>query len=670
MFNIPSISLGRANKHYTHDLSFDNNTTASIGVCQPLLCQYLMPHDKAVANLRQLVRLAPMPVPSFARLSYVNKVRFVPITDVQRNFESLLSQTSVNTNHVNYVPTNVLRVTNKFLVYILCTLADTKVSFYLGSSGSLKVVRSYNFSTLVENFFPDYKDTLSSRDGIEPIKDSNGPDDDPPQVTADNADFIMSPSNTQMYAMFRLGRIGRILRSIFVGLGYSLNITDDALVSALPLLAYFKAYFDAYYPKRDGNFYDTPAYKIIDTAFEYNYDDLTDMVIKGDSVLSIAIYQFFLQSLGDSFATYPDDYLSVHRTSANVAEVGKDMSHDIFQQPWSSEFKTVDSIKEHSGYNYLITANPGALTLTALQTLQRLQRFINKDSVIGQRVSKWLQVHFGDSAVSDFFKDSTAINDIVTRCDVDDIFSQSDTIDANGNGDYLGAYAGKGLGFNKSGFSFTAPTFGYLIVIGAVIPRLGYCEGNDPTLYGVDRFTLPSADFDALGYELTPAMVAYSDHGLSITSTSSSGHRGFGFIPRFSGYKVKRDIVNGDISRRSTAPYLSCYHLDRITSSGRFTQRKVADGIYSFSYDGGVSIPTASQSWRYISKYPWLSNLNRIFYNESSNRSVGDLSAEDDAFIVQTVFDFKVTNSLKPISQSFDTFEESADNSSVNVNPE
>lgn len=670
MFNIPSISLGRANKHYTHDLSFDNNTTASIGVCQPLLCQYLMPHDKAVANLRQLVRLAPMPVPSFARLSYVNKVRFVPITDIQRNFESLLSQTSVNTNHANYVPTNVLRVSNNFLVYILCTLADTEVSFYLGSDNSLKVQRNYKFSTLVANFFPAYKDSLSYRSNIEPITDSFGSATESPLVTSDNADFIMSPSNTQMYALFRLGRTGRILRSIFVGLGYSLNITDDALVSALPLLAYFKAYYDAYYPQRDGNFYDTPAYKIIDTAFEYNYDDLTDMVINGGSTLSTAIYQFFLQSLGDSFATYPDDYLSVHRTTANVATVGQDMSNDILQQPWSTTLKTVGSIQKTSGTNYTISANTGALTLTALQTLQRLQRFINKDSVIGQRVSKWLQVHFGDSAVSDFFKDTTSINDIVTRCDIDDIFSQSDTIDANGNGDYLGAYAGKGLGFNHSGFSFTAPTFGYLIVIGAVIPRLGYCEGNDPTLYGVDRFTLPSADFDALGYELTPAMVAYSDHGLSIDSTISSGNRGFGFIPRFSGYKVKRDTVNGDLSRRSSAPYLSCYHLDRITSSGRFTQTKTSDGTYRFSYNGGVSIPNASQSWRYISKYPWLSNLNRIFYNDSANRSVGDLSAEDDAFIVQTVFDFKVTNSLKPISHSFDTFDESADNSSVNVNAE
>lgn len=670
MFNIPGISLGRANKHYTHDLSFDNNTTASIGVCQPLLCQYLMPHDKAVANLRQLVRLAPMPVPSFARLSYVNKVRFVPITDVQRNFESLLSQTSVNTNHANYVPTNVLRVTNRFLVYILCTLADTEVSFYLGSSGELKVAKNYNFSTLVSTFFPAYKDTLSYRGNIEPIKDPNGSDNADPLVTTDNADFIMSPSNTQQFALFRLGRTGRILRSIFVGLGYSLNIQDDALVSALPLLSYYKAYYDCYYPQRNSNFYDTAAYKIIDTAFEYNYDDLVDMVVNGGSALSTAIYQFFLQSLGDSFATYPDDYLSVHRTSANLSEEGKDMTNSTLQQPFAITNQLVDSVKVTTNPNIAITANTGALTLTALQTLQRLQRFINKDSIIGQRVSKWLQVHFGDSAVSDFFKDSTAINDIITRCDVDDIFSQSDTIDSNGNGDYLGAYAGKGLGFNKSGFSFTAPTFGYLIVIGAVIPRLGYCEGNDPTLYGVDRYTLPSADFDALGYELTPAMVAYSDHGISLHSTASAGHRGFGFIPRFSGYKVKRDIVNGDISRRSTLPYLSCYHLDRITSSVRISQKKVSAGTYSFSYDSGVSIPNASQSWRYISKYPWLSNLNRIFYNETANRTVGDLSAEDDAFIIQTVFDFKVTNSLKPISQSFDTFEESADNSSVNVNAE
>lgn len=67
--SLSSVKLGSAfNKRYSHNLDFDNNTTMDFGSVQPLLCQYLLPKSDVNLNYRQLIRLAPMPTPSFARI--------------------------------------------------------------------------------------------------------------------------------------------------------------------------------------------------------------------------------------------------------------------------------------------------------------------------------------------------------------------------------------------------------------------------------------------------------------------------------------------------------------------------------------------------------------------------------------------------------------------------
>ena len=58
MSNFSKVSVGVSNKRYTHDLSFDNNTSANFGGCQPLFSQYMMEGDKLSGDIRQLVRLS------------------------------------------------------------------------------------------------------------------------------------------------------------------------------------------------------------------------------------------------------------------------------------------------------------------------------------------------------------------------------------------------------------------------------------------------------------------------------------------------------------------------------------------------------------------------------------------------------------------------------------
>lgn len=90
-FKIGNISLGKQTKKYTRDLSFDNNTTMDFGFVQPLFCQLLLPDSDFSISAKQLVRLAPMPCPSFARVSLVTKYVFVPWSDICGYYEAMLA---------------------------------------------------------------------------------------------------------------------------------------------------------------------------------------------------------------------------------------------------------------------------------------------------------------------------------------------------------------------------------------------------------------------------------------------------------------------------------------------------------------------------------------------------------------------------------------------------
>ena len=134
-----SVLLGTsAHKSYTHNMSFDNNTTMDFGFLQPLLSQYMLPNSSISVNSKQLVRLAPMPTPSFARMYLQNYARFVKMTDVVPYYESLLSGISFTTPSGQSVkPTQMPVTTNSFLLWNLLVLSKCSVyeKYSLGSIG-------------------------------------------------------------------------------------------------------------------------------------------------------------------------------------------------------------------------------------------------------------------------------------------------------------------------------------------------------------------------------------------------------------------------------------------------------------------------------------------------------------------------------------------------------
>lgn len=677
MSNFSKVSVGISTKRYTHDMSFDNNTTLSFGVCQPLFCQLMCDKDKLAGNIRQLVRLAPLPVPSFGRMRLVNKLRFVQMTDICPYYEAMLTGSYVNTSDLNYLPKEVLQISIRALTQVV--LQYSVIDYFKvdpSSSTTKYVYQNILLPSVYKEAISLYHTTVGDTSHFASIIP------DPKQhggnvntaISPDSADYLVSTDTA--FICFRLTERGKRLRNVLLGLGYELDLSCTDSVSSLPLFAYFKAWYDSYAPSRETQWNQTNAFILIDASFQ-KYLTSFDFFVKATGApekVQKAVLGFF-EDLANTWYVANDDYVSAHRlTVVSTTNSGFDnikspvTGVDTNFTPVSTNIDTVPNIYSSTPLNQF-----------ALETLQRISKFINKDTVIGKKVSTWLKAHFGADVASSFFKDSVSLNDIVVSCNINDVFSTADTTSNDGSGEQLGSYAGKGLGFGDGSFSFSAPSFGYFVVVSCLVPDSKYFQGVDPSLFGVDRFTLPNADFDALSYEVTPLSFLCGHNDIFISGQKSTSDKGFGFVPRYSGFKSRRNIVNGDMSRRGTIASYSPYYLDKILTENAISSVKNADGSYGFVAVNNP-LPVASEVWRYPTRYSWLGNFNRIFYN-SGNAVFDDASSSDaandflntpidDNFIVQSVISMKLTNALKPIAMSYDVYDEGTDNSSKTITQE
>ena len=685
-----SVLLGTsAHKNYTHNMSFDNNTTMDFGFLQPLLSQYMLPNSTISVNSKQLVRLAPMPTPSFARMYLQNYARFVKMTDVVPYYESLLSQISFTTPSGQSVkPTQMPVTTNSFLLWNLLVLSRCSVyeKYSLGSIGDdfaykpLDVVGSLEdkFKYMLQNRFGFVDTDWTYKPEFTTAKYSVSP------LQSDYTILYSDSESRKDYMFcFQFSARAKRLRKQLIGLGYSLNGEDNKPVSIAPLLAYYKAYYDYFGLTRDIQFEQTNCFKIIQYIWDYNVNffQLTGHV----SSQPLSIFILFLRDFQNLYYTDASSYIAAHRAfpmngaGSRLPNINTGI-YSLVNYASSTSSASRTYLQPNQFSVPANPANPPQFTWLSIDLLRRLSRFVSKDSVIGKRLSDWVKVHYGSDVSFDLFKDSFNISEWRTPIDIDDVFSTSETADVGNadKGDYLGAYAGKGIGFGKGGFTFKAPTHGFVFVMSCIVPITNIFQGNDPTLYAIDNDTIPHPEFDALGYEFTPKGVFMGDNFLlGVKDDLGLTSKGFGWVPRYTGFKVKKNIVNGDMYcgyfKRDLLPYFndrlilnhSAQCIDVTDTDGKPT------GNFRFYFNTN-NVPSASTSWQQICKYGFLSNYNRLFYNVKSDTDFVSTGSGDfifdygefDNFICQTVFDVKVKNWLKPVQNSYDTVDE-VDNSTI-----
>ena len=674
-----NIVLGVQRKKYTHNLSFDNNTTMDFGVLQPLLSQYMEPKSNIKVSAKQLVRLAPMPTPSFARMFLRNYATFVKMTDVVPYHECLLSKIPFSTGSSTYTPTKMPFTDCRTLTFFLLSMSKYGVWWHSKSSNTYKPVVLSESSSIgkaaqlafLSQFnikLPQNANSLS-HDFLLNIVDAESVDDMTFSPLA--SDYTVSVNNGEYVLCFRFNNTVNTIRKQFIGLGYALNMYDTTELSLAPLLAYYKAYYNLFGLTRDLPFETTNCFALVKLIEGYSIDFSKKTILEVASTSSFyGKFIAFLRDLGNLYYTDSNSYIAAQRDNLVNKTPLRSLS-TLEEQNGAYSAMGVgaqSSIPTDNIVPFIGDSSYSYFTQLSLDVLKRLTTFVNKDSVIGKRLSDWVKVHYGAEVSNSLFEDAFRLNQWSTAIDIDDVFSTSDTADvgASNKGDYLGAYAGTGTGFSKSGFSFVAPVHGYCFVLSCIVPLTNCFQGIDPTLLGIDLDTIPQPEFDALGFEATPRNVFISDNDVCVLPKKSYSDT-FGFVPRYTGFKVKKNVVNGDMSKGFFKTDLLPYFNDRMLYNNTLHFSHTSDGNFmSFSVD---NVPNASTEYQKICRYSFLGNYNRLFYNSGTllEGSVPSASYLSDNFIVQTVFDVRVSNWLKPVQNSYDTIDDDVDNNTTSV---
>lgn len=666
------ISVGVKTKKYTHHIPFDNNTTMQFGVIQPLFHQFLNANDRLSSDVRQLVRLAPLPVPTFGRMHLENNFKFVKMSDIYPAYEAYLSHKFVNTSHSQYIPVQLPFVTPALLCLWLLKYS-VYTTYKRNPDGNYAMTTlPADYGTLSGTLFDPHtgKTSYNLQNFCTPQFTTN--------VTPDGADYIVySPDEKYIYC-FRFTNAARRLRSILVGLGYTYDLDVNDILDATPLFAFYKAYYDTYAPSRESSWTQTACFRLVNFIYDYNVPNVVSLFEDSltspytDSIRKSAFQ--FLDDLLNCWYVEPLNYVSAHRLHS-----GDNTAAEAYNPSQLSPIDEFTDLVTYDGADKSLPYTDQVITSISFRQILKLTRFVTKDSVIGQKVSTWLKAHFGANVDNSIFKDSTNIATTRVNCSINDVFSTSDTLSESG-GETLGAYAGKGLGFDNSGFDFTAPSFGYVICLSCIVPDANFFQGYDPTLSAVSPDQRPNADLDAFGYEATPlaSIAPLNDVSLSQRAVKLS-NKSFGFVPRYTSFKTRKDIINGDMSRRGSINGYAPYYLDKILTSQLVDATEVSKGVYTI-IDRSSALPLATESWRYTCRFPWLGNFNRIFssnnyapYSLVEDKDTDNYYTEqiiDDLFIVQSVFDMRLVNCLKPMSESYDTFDDDVNGDNERISQE
>lgn len=502
--------------------------------------------------------------------------------------------------------------------------------------------------------------------------------------------------------VFKLSSFGKRLRKILIGLGYDVNFQNNDIVSILPLVAFYKAWWDSYAPQRYKNFYETAAWKLIQTTMHSaSAAVMTGNLYTTTQTPQVTFLRQFISDLGTCFATDKMDVISAatdtyygqtNTTSNSYGET--DIETSILSQ---IRELIRDPVDFNGGYNNGIGADGSAnsmvgttlpnaatgsaqnqvnlifdpsdgtihLTQPQLNALKKAYIMLNKSSVVGMKVEEILRsLGFGDyveECKGKFIQgssDNVKISDVVATAATDDA--------------QLGQYGGRGLGLSNLQFSFNAREHGYLIVISAIVPESGYV--NSPAVeneaISFDRIYNP--EFDGLAFE---AIEKKQIAGTPLVNDPTYSQT-FGFLPTFTQWKFMSNKANGDFSLNSRKNYMLPYTLDKyipITDSNVYKTEpySMAPGSTveycspSFKYS---DLPNAGEDWRFVNKFPWNGNYNRIFSAQGdgwdwsvfspNNSSFLYNSFEFDNFMTHNVFDVQYWAHMKSIEDSYGTYDE------------
>lgn len=655
-------SIGVGQKMYNHVGQVTNSSTCGFGEVQPVFSAVMLPKSTMSVKIVQKARLLPMPYPTFGHLSVETVGKYVSFGDVFPQLDNLLSG----------------------LPYNYLTVGEGNVTEYTSA-----LVKSYPF---ISNSFLQTQLLRNTYSTSTTYPDSTVTSADADSVTPEGADYVIRVDNSSTKKVdltcYKYNDRGLRLRKIFLGLGYNPSSDDKSTLNFLPLLCFYKAYFDEFAPKRFSSFQDTKCFAIIKLFERYPtlFVDGTDFKAgdlqnfrdpsTGASVFYDAITHFFYYELSECFATEPTDWVSMH--TAAILNGTADV------EPLPSDVNNPGSLElSNTGVGSPVSSSASKITKVQFDLLRRITSSVTRDSLVGRSIKKWLENKYGADITNQIYEDTITLGHSSLHVTISDVESTADTFSSLGSegtspsptGSLIGSYAGKGYGDGVGQYSAKSKSFGLFVVLMWLKPHEDYYQGVDTRLCAKRVDELPQPLYDGIGYEITPRTAIWSDNGLSVGNVQDgaqsaviSDSSAFGYAPRYSGFKRYKSVINGDMSLRSKQESSKCMYLDKeiiFRQLDAMTPLGTTNTMYALKIN---EVPRASTEWRYIMKYPWLQNYNRIFYAPGQlqwSNGPGPLGPtlldknrpHDDNVLVHSLIQIAESNYLRPLSQSYDTFE-------------
>lgn len=612
MKNKVPVALGRKTPK---DLSKKHFTTLNFGETYPVYVRPVMPNQKLKIEPTVFARTAPMQLPTMSNIGMDMNCFYVPYRYVWRWFDDFITQNKSVINGNVWEFKEVPFIGEPYFYSL----------FFDGTD-------AYG-QNLVEVF-------SSSQDGYS---------------TCDFYDDIalLSSDDSTSKVGFKLSSQGKYIYHILTALGYNINFRWVSLlnnnienyehINLLPILSYFKIFYDYYLPNQLA---DSAPFKRLFSAI--NDDDGVDM--RGHSADIRRCFDY-------CYSYYKSNYFTSAWCSPNSPTFDSDNNEiqlynngiHLTESERSSATVYNDEYNTSSFNQY----EENNVSIQQLTFLQKFARYIKRNLLSGTRAVERIAARFGVH-IDDFE---------YGRCRY---YGSSSTqlhrMEVVGTADNnLGEYAGKAW-FNQEKnktFTIDCDHFGIVIIMAKLTTPTQFVDGirrHNLYRYATDFYT---PEFDGSIMQATSGAELYgrcpihnnswfdylSKRGLTINSV-------YGYMPRYSECKVDIDDVTGDFALPRYSASIDSFILPRRVLNN-------IDALLEYTSDEVTPADKAPMYYDYTAPYGSGTN-NRIDPLEvirqtdayQFNRIFKDIDGIVDPFWCAFAFDVVSIDGTLPLDES------------------
>lgn len=581
MANFPqkrNVNVAVASKR-RHDLSHAHITTTDFGRFKPIEMRYMVPGDEFNYNINSVTRvLNPMPSPTFGQFDLKYRMFFVPIHNIWTPFYDYLKNQATSVNGV------LTQTTSPVYAY---------------------------FSDLIEIFNNEANGLTEQVTGSVP-------------EGSYDYNYMASPS-TSNFIYRKFTKHGRIIYDWLTAMrlnipfgmyNQGLQGSSQNSFNVLPLIAFWKFYFDWIVPSR----------------FVHDHQNYIQLLIS--YISSRASYRLTQSDLLKYILVEPLSYFldDLFTTSTPYPFQGADLSNPIELGNPSYNFNGVgvDTYSQENingAYAYPESDN-NTFNMWTLQTLGKLQDYLNRGLIAGTKVQDWLLSEFGLRPSTDALHLSEYKGMRSNTLKIQDIVSSADTLSSDGTtGVPLGAYGGFVKDRFDFDFSYKANEHGYIFITYELVPRTSYYQGLEPEYTMMNRFDFFQPEFD--NQQGSP--ISYGDlisdvkNGF-IKNANFKLNNIFGFNLQYSRLKFANDVISGDFRNRFGGELKSWF----LARDMNYLITRTDQGLIDEDF---CLVNSHYQNWHYI---------------------FSDMSDELDPFLSIFYFNQPCLRPMKSISEGFE----------------